>query len=439
MSLEEGANAIVSQLVDSGHCAYWAGGAVRDRLLGRDRTDIDVATSAKPDEVLALFPGAIHVGESFGVARVPSHDHWYEVATFRTDGVYLDGRHPEKVSYSEDPETDAKRRDFTVNALFYDPLKNEVLDFVGGQNDLEKRLLRAVGDPIQRFQEDRLRLLRAIRIAAQIDFSIEEETWEAIREEAPKILEISAERIRDELLRMLTQAKAGRSFRLLSEAGLMAVILPEVEALKGVKQPPAFHPEGDVFIHTMLLLDALEDPSPELGLAALLHDIGKEPTFEVADRIRFNNHDKVGAEMFETIARRIRLSNETRERVRELIAKHMCFRNIPKMRTAKRKRLFRSEIFPELLELHRLDCLASHQDTEIYEYCQEQLATTPEAELSPPKLVTGEDLIQLGLKPGPIFGQIIREVEDLQLEGRIQTREEALSFVRERSLSNEPS
>ena len=336
-AVERGANQIVRSLVDSGHRAYWAGGAVRDKLLGRPRSDIDVATSARPEVVLDLFPGSILVGESFGVARVPCVDHWFEVATFRTDGVYLDGRHPEEVSYSVDPETDARRRDFTVNALFFDPIEDEILDFVGGRRDLDARLLRAVGDPVERFREDRLRLLRAVRIAVQTDFKIEQETWEAIRSEAPKILEISAERIRDEILRMLTQPNAGRAFRILSESGLLAEILPEVEALKGVEQPSEFHPEGDVFVHTMLLLDALEQASPELGLAALLHDIGKKSTFELADRIRFNNHDKVGAEMFETIARRIRLSKDTRERVRDLIAKHMCFRNIPKMRTAKRK------------------------------------------------------------------------------------------------------
>ena len=406
-------------------------------LLGTCSQDIDVATSARPEQVAALFPGSTLVGKSFGVVRVPCEGSWYEVATFRKDGVYFDGRHPEAVSYSEDPETDARRRDFTINALFYDPIGNRILDFVEGQKDLERKIIRAVGEPVERFREDRLRLLRAVRFAAQINFEIEEATWEALRAEAPAILEISAERIRDEILRILVQPRASKAFRLLSESGLLRRILPEVENLRGVEQPAEFHPEGDVFDHTMLMLDALEDPSPELAMAALFHDIGKPDTFARMDRIRFNNHDKLGAEMFDRIAHRLRLSNQQAESVRDLVAKHMCFRNIPKMRPAKRKRLIRSDFFPDLLELHRLDCLASHQEHDLYDYCREQMETIPEEELRPPKLIDGHDLIELGLQPGPLLGQILSEVEDLQLEEKLDSRDAAISFVKKKHLARE--
>jgi poly(A) polymerase len=435
--LAKGATRIVRVLTDAGHPAFWAGGAVRDMLLGARGKDIDVATSARPERVADLFPRSVLVGKSFGVVRVTCEGSWYEVATFRKDGVYLDGRHPEAVSYSDHPETDARRRDFTVNALFYDPIEDRILDFVGGQKDLERRAIRAVGNPVERFREDRLRLLRAVRFAAQIDFAIEEITWEALRAAAPSILEISAERIRDEILRILVQPRASKAFRLLSESGLLKEILPEVENLRGVEQPAEFHPEGDVFDHTMLMLDALEDPTPELAMAALFHDIGKPATFERADRIRFNNHDKLGARMFDGIAERLRLSNQQAECVRELVDRHMCFRNIPKMRPSKRKRLMRSDFFPDLLELHRLDCLASHQDRDLYDYCREQMETVPEEELRPPKLIDGHDLIELGLQAGPLFSQILSEIEDLQLEGQLDSRDAAISFVKKKHLACE--
>ena len=430
MDLAGGATQVVRVLSGAGYAAFWAGGAVRDKLLGGLHSDIDIATSALPDRVARLFPQAVLVGKSFGVARVPCCGHWYEVATFRKDGVYLDGRHPERVSYSSDPETDARRRDFTVNALFYDPIGDRILDFVGGQEDLERRLIRAVGNPLDRFQEDRLRLLRAVRFASQLDFRIEEGTWEALCAEASKIREISGERIRDEILRILGRPRASTAFRLLSQAGLLREILPEVERMRGVRQPEEFHPEGDVFDHTMLLLDRLENPTPELAMAALFHDIGKPGTFAELDRIRFNNHDKHGAGLFDRIASRLRLSQQEAGRVRNLISKHMCFRNIPQMRRSKRKRLLRSEFFPDLLELHRLDCLASHMDLDVYEFCKREMEATPEEELRPPRLVTGRDLIELGLQPGPLFAEILVAVEDLQLEGEIATRESAIAFVR---------
>ncbi|MCA9414646.1 MAG: CCA tRNA nucleotidyltransferase [Candidatus Omnitrophica bacterium] len=430
--LEAAATDLCRSLQEQGHIAYWAGGAVRDRLLGIPLHDIDVATTAEPTEILSRFKKSVLVGESFGVVRVEHCDHWFEVATFRTDGVYLDGRHPERVTYSKDPKTDAKRRDFTVNALFYDPVADKIHDFVEGRKDLERRLIRCVGDPVQRFREDRLRLLRAIRFAAQIDFEIETETWEAILAEAPNIHEISAERIRDEILRMLVQPRPSRAIRLMSDSGLLKEILPEVEEMKGVEQPPEFHPEGDVFVHTLLMLDLMENPSEELALGVLFHDIGKPETFEVADRIRFNSHDKVGAKIFGQIANRLRLSNERKETVEEMVSQHMRFGAVKKMRPAKLKRFLRREDFPLLLELHRLDCLGSHRDLDLHEFCLEKLAELSEEQLQPEPLVTGHDLINLGYKPGPVFARILNRVEDAQLEGKLQTKADALAFVEER-------
>lgn len=431
----EQARELVSRLQRDGHCACWAGGVVRDLLLKRLYPDIDIATSATPEQVAGLFPQAHFVGQSFGVARVPFGGFEYEVSTFRQDGIYLDGRHPEKVTYTTDPMLDARRRDFTANALFYDPVTETIFDFVGGQEDIEKRLIRAVGDPGQRFQEDYLRLLRAIRFAAALDFQIEQRTWEALCRQAPGISRISPERIRDELLNMLVRPGAGNAFRLLKDSGLLHLLLPEVEEMEGVPQPPEFHPEGDVFEHTLLLLDHLENPSPELALAALFHDIGKPATIEFSDRIRFNGHDRLGAEIFERIAHRLRLSNRETEHVGALINQHMRIGQVKKMRPSTLKRLLRSDIFPDLLELHRLDCLASHRDLELFNYCSEQLEEIGEEELKPPKLLTGNDLIALGLKPGVQFGRILSEIEDLQLEGSLSTKDEALAHVRETYLS----
>jgi poly(A) polymerase len=427
--LEAGALHIISALRARGHLGLWAGGAVRDRLLGCPFSDIDIATSASPEEVVALFPQAVLVGQSFGVVRLPLPEGTYEIATFRKDGVYLDGRHPERVAYTDDPAVDAQRRDFTVNALFYDPLEDKVLDFVRGRCDLDSHLIRAVGDPSQRFAEDRLRLLRAVRFAAQLDFAIEPETWRALQAQALHIAEISAERIRDEILRILIQPRASRAFRLLRDSGLLAVILPEVERMTGVQQPEEFHPEGDVFDHTMLLLDHLEDPAPEVALAALLHDIGKPDSFVQADRIRFNGHDKLGAEMFDRIADRFRLPNRLREAVRELIAQHMRIGQARKMKPSTLKRMLRSANFSGLLELHRLDCLASHRDLELHLFCREHLDHLSEEQLKPKPFLSGNDLIELGLLPGPLFKAILSEVEDLQLEGKVASREEALQFV----------
>ncbi len=428
--IERGALRLIQDLRHAGFTALWAGGAVRDHLLGRPFSDIDIATSATPEQVLSLFPHAVLTGQSFGVVRVPREEACYEVATFRTDGVYHDGRRPETVSFTDDPAIDARRRDFTVNALFFDPVEHQVLDFVNGQRDLQSGLIRAVGDPHQRFCEDRLRLLRAIRFSAGLNFTIETATWEAIRQEAPGIQEISPERIRDEIIRMLIQPRAGYAFRQLKSSGLLKWILPEVDRLEGVAQPEAFHPEGDVFEHTMLLLDNLENPTEVLAMAALFHDIGKPDTFELADRIRFNRHDRLGAEMFDQIATRLRLPLRQSERVHTLVARHMQIGQVRRMKVSTLKRMLRGEEFPELLELHRLDCLASHQETDLYEYCQEQRQLLSEEELKPEPLLNGHDLIALGLDPGPLFGRILREIEDLQLEGELQSREDALEYVK---------
>jgi len=431
-ALKSAGRELCEAIQKKGFLAYWAGGAVRDRLLGHRLHDIDIATSARPEEILPLFERSILVGESFGVARVPFEDFWFEVATFRTEGRYLDGRHPESVSYSQNPETDALRRDFTLNALFYDPVRDETHDYVNGREDIEAKLIRCVGDPLERFREDRLRLLRAIRFAGEVDFHIEEKTWDALVAEAPNIHEISAERIRDEILRMLTQTRPSKSLGLMSDSGLLRELLPEIERMKGVEQPPEFHPEGDVFVHTLLMLDLMENPSEELALGVLFHDVGKPDTYEEADRIRFNHHDKLGAEIFARIADRLRLSNDRKETVRDLVADHMKFGAVRKMRPAKLKRFLRQEKFPLLLELHRLDCLGSHRDLDLHHFCLEQLAKIPEEELKPEPLLTGHDLIRMGYTPGPVFSRILTRVEDAQLEGKLQTHEDALAFVKAR-------
>lgn len=431
-ALESAARRLCETLQGKGWSAYFAGGAVRDRLLDLPLHDVDIATSATPQQVLSLLPGAVLVGESFGVVRAPFEGFWFEVATFRVDGIYRDGRRPEEVAYSIDPATDVRRRDFTLNALLFDPVAEEIFDVVGGREDLEKGLIRCVGDPRDRFREDRLRLLRAVRFAARFDFEIEADTWRALCEEASSIGEISAERIRDELLRMLIQPRPSKALQLMSEAGLLARILPEVERMKGVEQPPEFHPEGDVFVHTLLMLDLMENPTEELALGVLFHDVGKPGTFERADRIRFNGHDKLGAEMFQKIANRLRLSNDRKMVVTDLVAQHMRFGAVKKMRSSRLKRFLRQPHFPLLLELHRLDCLGSHRDLELHEFCVHKLEELSDEQLRPTPLLTGSDLIREGYEPGPPFARILRMVEDAQLEGKLQTTEDALAFVRKK-------
>ena len=405
------------------------GGAVRDRLLGRPAHDQDVVTDARPDIVAALFPKTIPVGAAFGVLLVPTVQGMVEVATFRREGPYLDGRHPAFVEFGT-LEEDVRRRDFAVNALLYDPLRDEVLDLVGGRADLAARLIRTVGDPDARFAEDRLRILRAVRLAAELEFTIEEQTYGAIVRHAPAIREVSAERIRAELLRLLTAPGRAQGLETLRASGVLPQVLPEVAAMEGIPQPPEFHPEGDVFTHTRLALAHLRDPSPVLALAVLLHDVGKPPTFERADRIRFNRHAEVGAEMTEAICRRLRLSADDTERVTALVRDHLRFIDVRQMRPARLKRFLARPDFADHLELHRVDCLASHGDLSTWSWAREEAARLTEEERRPPRLVTGEDLIALGYRPGPRFREMLDAVVDAQLEGTIRTRDEALTLLR---------
>ncbi|MCX7013997.1 MAG: CCA tRNA nucleotidyltransferase [Candidatus Sumerlaeota bacterium] len=425
--------AIVKRLQGAGHRAVFVGGAVRNWLLGPAPKDYDVATSARPEEVLRFFPNSLTAGAHFGVVLVIDGGTQTEVATFRSDGEYLDYRHPTDVHFST-PEADARRRDFTINALFYDPIADEVLDYVGGRKDLEKRLLRAIGNPEDRFSEDALRLLRAVRFAMRFDLKIEPKTRKAIVRAAPLLERISAERVRDELTAILTGPHPGRALRMTSDLGLVDVALPEVAAMRGIPQPPDFHPEGDVFEHVARCLDALPpSPTPALAFGLLLHDVGKPPTFEESDRIRFNRHAKVGAEMAEAICRRLRFSNDQRRRIVRLVADHMRFMDVPRMRRSTLRRFMAKPHFEEDLELHRADCLASHRNLDNYEFCLRvlgELAAESQAP-TPPPLVTGDDLIALGLKPGPPFKKILREIHDLQLDGSITTREEALAQLKE--------
>ena len=422
------------ELRQRGFQAYFVGGCVRDLLRGVEPKDYDVATDARPEQVLDLFPGSLAVGVQFGVVGVLEGDHRVEVATFRNDGLYTDGRRPDAVHYSNDPREDVLRRDFTINGLLLDPLTDEVLDFVEGQRDLERRLIRAIGNPERRFEEDRLRMLRAVRFAASLEYEIEPETFAAIHRLSAKIAGVSAERVRDEVLRILSSGRARRGFELLDASGLLARILPEIAAMKGVEQPPEFHPEGDVWTHTLLMLEALPaECSPTLALGVLLHDVGKPPTFRVApDRIRFDNHVSVGAVMAEEICRRLRLSQEQTAQIVALVEHHLRFRDVPQMRESTLKRFLRLEKFEEHLELHRLDCLSSHRNLDNYEWVRAKLAELPAEAIRPKPLVNGDDLIQMGYRPSPQFKEILRAVEDAQLEGQVTSSEEAIHFVQER-------
>lgn len=429
--MEQTAKNIVRRLREAGFEALYAGGCVRDKLLGLEPKDYDIATSARPAQVQALFGRTYAVGAHFGVVIVLEDGQEFQIATFRSDGKYLDGRHPESVHFST-PEEDALRRDFTVNGLFYDPLEEKLIDYVGGQEDLRNRTLRAIGDPSQRFREDHLRLLRAIRFAATYDFRIDSATWEAIVANAASIRSVSAERIREELTRIFTAPTRLAGFDLLDRSGLLAIVLPEVDALKGCEQPPQFHPEGDVFVHTRLMLELLpREPLPvPLVYAVLFHDIGKPPTQSVdGDRIRFNGHDTVGAAMTTAIMERLRFSREETEATVEAVANHMVFKDVQAMRVARLKRFMARPHFDLELELHRVDCASSHQMLDNYEFLlakREEFANEP---LIPAPLVTGRDLLALGWRPGPVIGQILDTMQTLQLEGSLTTREAALAHL----------
>jgi putative nucleotidyltransferase with HDIG domain len=430
------ARRVVRALREAGHEALLAGGCVRDLLLHREPKDYDVATSATPDEVEALFPRTVPVGKAFGVVRV-LHDELnevaVEVATFRFDGPYLDGRHPSEVRFTNAVE-DAARRDFTINALFLDPETGDVHDYVNGLKDLERRVVRAVGDPRVRFAEDKLRLLRAVRFAAGLGFELDDQTREALAEMAADVTTCSAERIRDELTALITNKGASRGLRMMFENGLLDAVLPEISAMYGVQQPPEFHPEGDVFTHTLLAMDLIEFPcTVTLAWGVLLHDVGKPPTFDDStDRIRFNGHDKLGAEMAGEILRRLKYPTEVTRRVQSMINDHLKFMNAHKMKTSTLKRWVRKPHFDEDLKLHRIDCLAGAGRLETYHYIRRRLAEfEQEPERLRPKLpIDGRDLIELGFEPGPKFKQYLSALEDEVLEGRISTREEAIDFVR---------
>lgn len=427
------ANKIARRLSDAGHVTYFAGGCVRDLLLGKEPKDYDIATSATPDEVIALFPKADPIGAHFGVILVREKGLPFEIATFRHDGSYHDGRHPASVTFST-PEEDAKRRDFTVNGLFQKPETDEIIDFVHGQDDLNTHTLRAIGDPQERFQEDALRLMRAIRFAITLGFKIEQKTWNAVCDTALLLEKISMERIRDEFSQILLSPNRARGFDLLTESGLMRYIVPEIYDLIGCEQPPQWHPEGDVYTHTRIMLDMLDDqPTLELALGVLLHDIGKPPTFtydEADDRIRFNGHDRVGTEMAEKILRKLKYSNKTVESACAMVSNHMNFMNVQHMRTAKVKRFMSRPTFEDEMELHRVDCASSNGFTENYDFLrgkQKEFAAEP---LIPEPLITGKDLIDLGMKPGPEFKAILTAIQTEQLEGKINSRDEAITYVK---------
>ncbi|HYS22909.1 MAG TPA: CCA tRNA nucleotidyltransferase [Candidatus Eisenbacteria bacterium] len=434
MSLREMANSICDTLRGNGYQALLVGGCVRDVLLGREPADYDVTTDATPEEVARLFPESIAVGAQFGVILIPRDGLKVEVATFRSDVGYSDGRHPDRVVYSKTAQEDVQRRDFTINGLLMRHDTEEVLDFVGGQSDLEAKVIRAIGEPDRRFAEDKLRMMRAVRFAARFGFEIEAATFRAIRRHVGEIHQVSPERLREELTKLLTEGAARRAFELLDETWLLQQVLPEVGAMKGVEQPHQYHPEGDVWIHTLMMLEGLPaGTAPTLAWGVLLHDVGKPPTFqsaaETGDRIRFNNHVEVGVRMAEAICRRLRFSNEDTDQILALVDNHMKFGAVEEMRTSTLKKFVRLPRFEEHLALHRLDCLSSHRHLASYEFVRRFLEVTPPEQVRPERLLTGDDLQAMGFRPGPLFAQILRALEDMQLEGQIRTRAEAEEYV----------
>ena len=429
------ATGIVRRLREAGHEAYFAGGCVRDQLLGREPLDFDVATSATPETVQALFRRTVPVGAKFGVILVVEDGIAFAVATFRSDDAYVDGRRPSGVRFGSARE-DAERRDFTINGLFLDPLGGEVVDFVGGQEDLRAGVIRAIGDAGARIAEDRLRMLRAVRFAARLGFTIEPATRAAIAAAAPTITDISAERIGDEMVRILTEGGARPGFELLADTGLLAAVLPEITRMAGVAQSPDYHPEGDVFVHTMLLLEKLPAGTSEtLALGALLHDVAKPACAAVqADgRVTFYGHPAVGADVAVAVCQRLRRSRAVWERVAYLVRSHLRLVQAPEMRLSTLKKLLREEGFEELLALARSDALASNGDLRYVEFCARRRAElAAEDDIRPPRLLGGDDLLALGYVPGPLFGEILGALEEAQLEGRVRTREDAERFVAER-------
>ncbi|HYU22442.1 MAG TPA: CCA tRNA nucleotidyltransferase [Candidatus Dormibacteraeota bacterium] len=437
MTPRELANSIGDTLRRNGFQALLVGGCVRDLLLGREPADYDLTTDATPEQVASLFPESVSVGAQFGVILIPRDGLKVEVATFRSDVGHSDGRHPDRVVYANTPQEDVRRRDFTINGLLMPHDTGEVLDFVGGRADLEAKVIRAIGEPDRRFAEDKLRMMRAVRFAARFGFEIEAATFRAVRRHVEEIHQVSPERLREELTKLLTEGAAKRAFELLDETWLLERVLPEIGAMKGVQQPSQYHPEGDVWIHTLMMLEGLPAGTrPTLAWGVLLHDVGKPPTFqsaaETGDRIRFNNHVAVGVRMAEAICRRLRFSNEDTEQILALVDNHMKFGAVEEMRTSTLKKFVRLPRFEEHLALHRLDCLASHGHFDSYEFVRRFLAETPPERVRPERLLTGDDLQDMGFRPGPRFSEILEALEDAQLEGEIKTRAEAEGFVLER-------
>jgi poly(A) polymerase len=445
--MKDFAASIVKTLRQHGFEAYLVGGCVRDLLLGREPKDYDVATNATPQQVMTIFPDTYAVGAQFGVVLVPAPDTsgasecelqrtsksgCVEVATFRSDIGYSDGRHPDEVRFSKDPREDVARRDFTINGMLLDPESGEVLDYVGGRKDLAGGIIRTIGNPQHRFSEDKLRMLRAVRFAARFQYAIEPATFAAMKRLADQIAVVSRERVRDELTRMLTEGHASKAFLMLDESGLLQYVLPEISAMRGVEQPPEFHPEGDVFVHTLLLLDNLPQPcTPTLAWGALLHDVGKPATFRIApDRIRFDGHVDVGVKIAQGICRGLRFSNDDTEQILALVDNHMRFADATKMKESTLKKFMRLPDFEEHMALHRADCLASHRNLTTYDFIRQKRVEIPPEKMRPAPLVTGNDLIGVGYVPGPKFKEILGAVEDAQLEGRLASRDAALEFVR---------
>ncbi len=430
MDIKQSAIEIVKVLQAHGHNAFFAGGCVRDMIMGHESADYDIATSALPQDIMKLFEHTIPVGIQFGVVIVVKEGHNFEVATFRSEGGYSDGRHPDYVVFSSAPENDVKRRDFTINGLLYDPLTDETLDYVGGREDISRGIIRTIGNPIERFTEDKLRMIRAARFSCRFNFPIHPETKQAIIQLAKLIHVVSVERVREELEKILTGTNPQLGIKLLEELQLLQEILPEVSQMKGVRQPENFHPEGDVFVHTLLCLSKMEKPTWTLAMGVLLHDIGKTDTYEELDRIRFNLHEKVGSDMAAKVCNRLKTSSAEKERIVWLVLKHLCFKDAQKMRLSKLKRLFATEGYPELAELCRIDALASSGDLSDYHFCQEMFSKLSHEEVKPKPLITGRDLIALGLKPGPLFKDILTKIEDEQLEGILTTKDAALERLR---------
>lgn len=433
--MEATAKRLVERLRATGHEAFFAGGCVRDMLLGKEAHDIDIATSATPEEVQKLFPRTVAVGAQFGVIVVLEDDFEFQVATFRSDGAYKDGRHPESVSFTT-AEGDAKRRDFTVNGLFYDPLDKRIIDHVGGEADLKAGILRCIGNPVERFTEDKLRLIRCVRFSASLGFQIEEQTWQAVCRMAPQITAVSAERLRDELVKIFTHPSRVKGFDLLDACGLLEILLPEVTVMKGCEQPPEFHPEGDVFVHTRLMLSLLPpEVSIPLVFSVLLHDTGKPATFQRDEtgRIRFNGHESVSAEFTKHIFERLRFSNAETEETVVCVKNHMSFKDVKNMRVSTLKRFLARPTMEDEMELHRVDCLGSHGLLDNYDFLHGKQVEFSNAPLIPPPLISGRDLIANGYRPGPLFKKILDAVEAMQLEGAVTTPEEALAWLKTQS------